>query len=338
MALSNEPLRPKIVPILLVLMMLSSHGEGRSDPFSILQNRSPVRKLFKLVEEPATILTYHNGPIMSASESVPVFVIWYGDFAESQKSIVRDFFGSFQSPQPEAAGPSVSSWWKPTRDYKDASGSSIPSQVHLAAELSDGAYSKGKSLKNADLEQLIIGSVVDVFPANPHGFYLVLTAEDVQVEDFCKSSCASHFATRAVAATSDRQLPFGWVGNAAKQCAGRCSWPFAKPEYGPQTAPLLAPNGDVGMDGVIMNIATILAGAFTNPFGTGFYQGDGSAPLEAATACPGIFGVGAYPGFPGQLSQDVITGTSFNALGVNDRRFLLPALWDPSTLKCAYPA
>ncbi|KAL2603121.1 hypothetical protein R1flu_013191 [Riccia fluitans] len=91
------------------------------------------------------------------------------------------------------------------------------------------------------------------------------------------------------------------------------------------------------MDGLIINVAMILAGGFTNPFGNGYYQGDAGAPLEAATACAGVYGPGAFPGFPGMLAKEVITGISFNAFGVNDRRFLLPSLWDPVSLQCSYP-
>ncbi|KAH7295975.1 hypothetical protein KP509_26G001700 [Ceratopteris richardii] len=129
-------------------------------------------------------------------------------------------------------------------------------------------------------------------------------------------------------------LPYAWVGNAAKQCAGQCAWPFAIADFGPQDPPLKPPNGDVGMDGMIINVATIIAGAATNPFGTGYFQGDASDPLEAVSACTGIFGKGAFPGYPGELLTHSPTGASFNAHGVNGRRFLIPAMWNPSSLNC----
>ena len=129
-------------------------------------------------------------------------------------------------------------------------------------------------------------------------------------------------------------LPYAWVGNSASQCPGQCAWPFHQPIYGPQTPPLVAPNGHMGIDGMIINIATVLAGAVTNPFNTGYYQGDGASPVEAVSACPGIYGKGAYPGFPGELLVDKTTGASYNAHGVNGREFLLPAMWDPAIKSC----
>ncbi|RWW54302.1 hypothetical protein BHE74_00039130 [Ensete ventricosum] len=73
-----------------------------------------------------------------------------------------------------------------------------------------------------------------------------------------------------------------------------CAWPFHRPLYGPQKPPLVPPNGDMGMDGAVINLAALLAGAVTNPDGRGYFQGPASAPLEAVTACSG-----AYPGYPG---------------------------------------
>ena len=89
------------------------------------------------------------------------------------------------------------------------------------------------------------------------------------------------------------------------------------------------------MDGVVINLATLLAGAVTNPYGGGYFQGPAEAPLEAVTACTGVFGAGAYPGYPGQLPVDASTGASYNAVGVAGRRFLLPAMWDPKTSQCS---
>eukprot|EP01018_Ginkgo_biloba_P016586 Gb_07536 [translate_table: standard] len=107
-----------------------------------------------------------------------------------------------------------------------------------------------------------------------------------------------------------------------------------EPLYGPQTAPLVAPNGDVGIDDMVINIATILVGVVTNPFNIGYYHGDAATPLEAMSSCPSIYGKGAYPGYPSQLLVDATTGASFNAYGVNGRMFLLPAMWDPVSLSC----
>ncbi|KAF7140324.1 hypothetical protein RHSIM_Rhsim06G0080000 [Rhododendron simsii] len=124
------------------------------------------------------------------------------------------------------------------------------------------------------------------------GLTVVLTAEDVGVEGFYWS-CGFHRSD------AQKKSVFVWVGNSATQCPGRCAWPCHQPIYGPQTPPLVAPNADVGIDGMVINIAGLLAGAVTNPFGKGYFQGSADAPLEAASACPGAYGKGAYPGYAG---------------------------------------
>ncbi|VAI49659.1 unnamed protein product [Triticum turgidum subsp. durum] len=64
------------------------------------------------------------------------------------------------------------------------------------------------------------------------------------------------------------------------------------------------------------------------------FGGSSDAPLEAATACPGIFGNGAYPGYAGDLKVDQATGASYNCNGAHGRKYLLPALYDPSKSAC----
>ncbi|CAM6105923.1 unnamed protein product [Calypogeia fissa] len=292
------------------------------------------RSLKFLVPSPSLVLNYHNGPILSAATGIPVYLIWYGTFSVAQKSIVTDFFASFSS---EETGPSVGSWWNLTSGYKNSAGGSVSSKIFLAGEMAV-SYTTGTTLTETDVQTLVVNSLA-TFPSDANGIYLVLTASDVMVQDFCMNSCGSHFATLPSGVTNEHQLPYAWVGNPAgsTECLGLCAWPFANPTYGPQGTPLVAPNGDVGMDGMVINLAVILAGTATDPFNTGFYQGDASAPLESASACAGIFGAGSYPGYPGDLLVDPATGASYNVNGNNGRKFLMPALWDPSKLACVAP-
>ncbi|KAL5069839.1 hypothetical protein RYX36_020726 [Vicia faba] len=90
-----------------------------------------------------------------------------------------------------------------------------------------------------------------------------------------------------------------------------------------------------GLDGMVINLASLLAGTATNPFGNRYFKGPSEAPLKAASACPGVYGKGAYPGYAGDLLVDSTTGASYNAHGDNGRKYLLPALYDPSTASCS---
>ncbi|MDF5581169.1 hypothetical protein P3730_25160, partial [Vibrio parahaemolyticus] len=179
----------------------------------------------------------------------------------------------------------------------------------------DETYSLGKSLKNDHLVALASNPKLNSAPGD-RVIHVILTAADVAVEDFCMNQCGTH--GRGKNGNSEK-IAYAWVGNSVTQCPGQCAWPFHQPLYGPQTAPLVAPNGDVGVDGMVINLATVLAGAVTNPFEDGYYQGPASAPLEAVSACTGIFGKGAYPGYAGDVLAENATGGSYNAEGTRGR-------------------
>ncbi|OMO63886.1 Phosphate-induced protein 1 [Corchorus capsularis] len=277
----------------------------------------------------SSTVQYHGGPLLNKPNGINVYVIWYGGFSLQDKNSITDFLASFSAPAPRQ-GPSVSTWWKTISSYKDKTGKPVSTTVRLVKQAGD-AYSSGKTLKRAQIAQFVKTKIASkIFPLDTNGIYLVLTSKDVTVERFCMGSCGFH-ESLMVGATS--RVVFAHVGDPTVQCPGLCAWPYALPAYGPPGQALVAPNG-LGADGMIINIATLLAGAASNPFKTGYFQGDALAPLEAVTACPGIFGAGAYPGFPGNLLVDKLSKASYNAYGANGRKFLLPAMWDLISLSC----
>ncbi|GAB2271303.1 Protein EXORDIUM-like 2 [Dionaea muscipula] len=274
-------------------------------------------------EKPPLILKYHNGPLLKGN--ITVNLIWYGSFTPIQRSIIVDFILSLTPPSTKshpAELPSVASWWQITALYKGG-----PCTVALGKQLLDEDYSLGKFLHPSQITALS--------SRLPHrnAVNLVLTAADVVPDGFCMSSCGSH-ASGLAGKHKKARFAFAWVGNPDLQCPGQCAWPFHQPMYGPQTPPLVPPNGDVGVDGMIITLATVFAGAVTNPFGNGYFQGPATVPLEAVSACTGIFGSGAFPGYPGNVLVESGSGASYNANGVNGRKFLLPAIWDPETSAC----
>ncbi|KAK8580356.1 hypothetical protein V6N13_143465 [Hibiscus sabdariffa] len=285
----------------------------------------------RLVESDQTeqplLFQYHNGPLLSGKISVNL--IWYGKFKPSQRAIVSDFVSSVASPKPTIAQPSVATWWKATQKYYQLSKKPSSLALSLGSQILDENYSMGKSLTNQQIVELASKG------AQKNAINVVLTSADVAVDGFCSSRCGTHGSASGSSGSGHSKFAYIWVGNSETQCPGQCAWPFHQPIYGPQNPPLVAPNNDVGLDGMVINLAGILAGTVTNPFGNGYYQGPKEAPLEAASACPGIYGKGAYPGYAGDLLVDATTGASYNANGVNGRKYLLPALFDPSTSTCA---
>ncbi|KAK8692326.1 hypothetical protein V6N13_075794 [Hibiscus sabdariffa] len=277
--------------------------------------------------EQPLLFQYHNGPLLSGKISVNL--IWYGKFKPSQRAIVSDFVSSVASSKPTIAQPSVSTWWKATQKYYQLRKKPSSLALSLGSQILDENYSMGKSLTNQQIVELASKG------AQKNAINVVLTSADVAVEGFCSSRCGTHGSASGSSSNGRSKFAYIWVGNSETQCPGQCAWPFHQPIYGPQNPALVAPNNDVGLDGMVINVAGLLAGTVTNPFGNGYYQGPKEAQLEAASACPGIYGKGAYPGSVGDLLVDATTGASYNANGVNGRKYLLPALFDPSTSTCA---
>eukprot|EP00268_Persea_americana_P006566 TRINITY_DN12367_c0_g1_i1.p1 TRINITY_DN12367_c0_g1~~TRINITY_DN12367_c0_g1_i1.p1 ORF type:complete len:335 (-),score=59.12 TRINITY_DN12367_c0_g1_i1:106-1047(-) len=284
------------------------------------------RKLASLVQPPPILLTYHKGDLLEGD--LPLSILWYGKFTIAQKSIVSDFILSLSSQQQKGltpTSPTVSQWWKAIEKYTQMAGKK---QTHLllSTQTSDEDYSLGKSLKRSQISELAATASSKLSGV---GVTLVLTDKDVAVEGFCMSSCGFH------GSETSKKSAFVWVGNSETQCPGQCAWPFHQPIYGPQTPPLVGPNNDVGLDGMVINIAGLLAGTVTNPFGDGYFQGPKDAPIEIGSVCPGVYGKGAYPGYAGELLVDKSTGASYNAQGVNGRKYLVPAVFDLSTGSCS---
>ncbi|WVZ73590.1 hypothetical protein U9M48_021877 [Paspalum notatum var. saurae] len=280
------------------------------------------RRLTALVQEPAITMKYHKGALLTGR--IAVNFVWYGNFSAPQRAAITDFVSSLSAAaQPE---PSVATWFKTARKYYASSKVRFPA-LQLGSHVLDQSYSLGRRLTDRDLLKLAAKG------GRSRAINVVLTADDVAVDGFCMSRCGTHGASPR---SRSGRFAYVWVGNPASQCPGQCAWPFHQPVYGPQSAPLTPPNGDVGVDGMVISLASMIVGTVTNPFGNGFYQeGSADAPLEAATACAGVYGKGAYPGYAGSLLVDQTSGASFNANGANGRKYLVPALVDPDTSSCA---
>ncbi|KAL6861797.1 hypothetical protein ACP4OV_017497 [Aristida adscensionis] len=304
----------------------------------LLAGEAPARcaalnpRMLFLVKPDPIVLRDHGGALLTGN--LTVNVLFYGRFTPAQRAIVAGFVRSVSAAAPAPAGPgggkghgeppSVASWWRATSLYRGGG-----ARLRLGRQILDERMSLGRSLS--------LGNVTALARAAGHhrgAITAVLTAADVLVAPFCTSRCGVH-GHDAGGAHGRARYAYLWAGNPARQCPGQCAWPFHRPLYGPQAPPLVPPNGDVGADGMVISLAALLAGAVTNPYGDGYYQGDaGAGGLEAATACAGVFGSGAYPGYPGKLLRDPVTGASYNAVGLGGRKYLLPALWDPTTSQC----
>ncbi|GMH18342.1 hypothetical protein Nepgr_020183 [Nepenthes gracilis] len=279
-------------------------------------------------------LKYHMGPVLTAD--ISVHILWYGTWRTSQKHIIREFINSISSSS--APPPSVSGWWRTVRLYTDQTGANISSTVRLGAEKNDRFYSHGKSLTRLSVQSVLKSAVTAAtkpLPISPQGgLYLLLTAPDVYVEDFCGQVCGFHYFT--FPSIVGYTLPYAWVGNSAKLCPGVCAYPFQVPDYIPGLKPLKSPNGDVGVDGMISVIGHEIAELATNPLVNAWYAGpDPIDPVEIADLCEGIYGTGGGGSYMGQLLAGY-DGATYNMNGIR-RKFLVQWVWNHVLNYCTGP-
>ncbi|XP_059434693.1 protein EXORDIUM-like 5 [Corylus avellana] len=283
-------------------------------------------------------LRYHMGPVLSSSP-VNIYLVWYGLWNKPQKQLIKNFLLSLSPSTPPTPSPSVSDWWRTISLYNDQTGANVSRKVLIAGEYSDLKHSHGTQLTRLDIQQVIATAVKSApFPVDHrNGIYLVLTSQDVVVQDFCRAVCGFHYFT--FPSMVGYTIPYAWIGNSAKQCPEVCAYPFAIPGYmaGGGPGALLPPNRDIGVDGMISVIAHELAEMATNPLVNAWYAGeDPTAPTEIGDLCEGLYGTGGGGGYIGQVMRDR-GGRTYNLNGKWGTRFLVQWIWSPVLQACAGP-
>ncbi|KAJ0529394.1 putative protein EXORDIUM [Helianthus annuus] len=130
------------------------------------------------------------------------------------------------------------------------------------------------------------------------GLYLVLTSDDIHVQDFCVTACGFHYFT--FPSIVGYTLPYAWVENSERMCSGLCAYPFAIPDYARGIVkPLKSPNGKVGVDAMISVIAHDMEEMATDPLINDWYaSSDPADPVEIADLCIGKYGWWWWVGIP----------------------------------------
>lgn len=258
---------------------------------------------------------------------VNLSIIFYGQFVREHKDLIRSFLTSFEVTEP---GTAVSKWWDIVEGYQSVANAKNPKgiqgiKIKVGTQQSDDKASFGKVVTKDYIKML----VKKANSGKPNTLAVIFAAKDVAVSELCRGKCYDHGHVD--------NFPYLIVGNPEIECPGSCAWPFVKNDYGPPGITVKPPNGDAGVDAIIVNFASGLASAVTNPFNTAFSKpGPKTWPIEAGNACEGIFGSGASPGKPGNILTDP-AGGAYNAVGERGLKFLIPGVWDPKTSTCWTP-
>ncbi|KAH9320091.1 hypothetical protein KI387_021860 [Taxus chinensis] len=166
-----------------------------------------------------------------------------------------------------------------------------------------------------------------------NGVYLLLTSEDVGMQNFYRAVCGFHYFTFPSIIGST--LPYAWVG---KQCADVCTFPFVVSSYVVKTGfkVFRSPNDDIGVEGMVSVIGHELAELSSNPLMNAWYASEDPTSLtEIADLCVGVYGTGGKGDYAGQVLNDA-TGASYNLNGIR-WKFLVLWIWNPTLNVCYGP-
>jgi hypothetical protein len=210
----------------------------------------------------STAITYHNGPVMTASTGTNAYYIWYGTWAPGSQSILRDFAGSIGG----------SPYFGINTTYSDRAGLKVANKVAFAGETVDPGTLT--SLTDAQIQGVVSNTLSSGrLPKDTNGVYFVLTAAGVTASSgFLTQYCGWH--THATLSGSD--IKYSFVGDPTGPKISSCAQ---------QTT--ASPNGNPGVDAMISVLAHELEEAVTDPDLNAWYDRQGA---ENADKCAWTFG------------------------------------------------
>lgn len=285
------------------------------------------------------IIKYHNGRLLTGD--INLSVLWYGDVAPEA---FTTFVQSLKDDGSATFDPKVAKWWKMVESYqavatggggKGSHHQPPPSpdiNVKVVNTVNDMNFSVGHNFEK--LNETIPALVEKATNGKPDGSTLAVIVIGEGVDLACgdnhNTPCYEH------GSIGDKQL-YIVIKNQLRKCGWICAWPFHKHMMMFQSGINLVvdpPTWDSNTHLSIIHFASALASTITNPFGDGFYGVGGTRAAEqvreVGNACSKAFGTGYFPGFTGRVHVDPTNGGTFNAHGVNNTKFLLPGLWNPS--------
>lgn len=220
-------------------------------------------------------ITYHNGPVMTATTGVNLYYVWYGAWSSSDQAIITDFGGALGG----------SPYYGINTTYTDAAKRKVVNKVTLAGQAT-APFTKGSALSDAQIQAIVSESISSAaLPADPNGVYVVLTAAGITASSgFLTKYCGWH--THATMAGKD--IKFSFVGDPTGPSVGNCAQ---------QTAS--SPNGSPGVDALISVLAHEIVEAVTDPDLNAWYDRSGA---ENADKCAWTFGT-TYAAGNGSLAN-----------------------------------
>lgn len=196
--------------------------------------------------------------------------------------------------------------------------------ITVAKEAPISSATKGQILTD-----FLIADMATRAAGLPNSIIVMITAKDVSVQGLCNTGkCSLHGVIK------NTVYPYLIVGDSEIECPDLCLWPFRASPYMPGGKVLKSPTNNATDDSIVLHLAKGLAETVVNPMMDGFYGGNKYKAIEiSGGVCNNVFGKKASKGDPGNVAVDR-EGKSYNAIGKNGTKFLLPAVWNPKSRRC----
>ncbi|KAK0604379.1 hypothetical protein LWI29_015074 [Acer saccharum] len=288
-------------------------------------------------DETTSGLSYNGGRIMT--EPVSVSLIWFGTgWNESGKDAIRNAITSLTpSPYEDSEVPTLGDWWDVIRQYKDGSDSPVTDRVDVGAE----CFFTGPEL-NMTFDQVVeIGQTVfnqtaiegfgenlscnRVFEADENSIYHIVFSYTVmflvgQKQRKMMDMCNGKFQLEIF---GNMTVNMTWAREPQKP-TDHCSNFISGSYVGP-------PNGNEKIDSLVGYMLAKIAEEVTDRDGSGWNSNDGTG-LTVSSYCISPFQK-MDSGPP--LYTDEDRKISFNAVGLNGYRYIIPYIWNQKIRNCA---
>jgi hypothetical protein len=191
-------------------------------------------------------IEYRGGPIITTE--LAVYLIWYGDWRESTKSLVKDFVAHLGG----------SPYYAINTTYWQYDGRRVPNAVNLMGVIDDD-WSLGKDVIWQDTNTAAVAIVSSAvarqkFPADPGAVFVVLVSGAQRAYDSpCLQWCAWH--DHMSLGVNDIKIAMVWD---PEDCPSNCT-AYDTPDGG------VTPNGDLAADGIVSLLAHEIDEAVTDP-------------------------------------------------------------------------
>ncbi|XP_031277227.1 uncharacterized protein LOC116135651 [Pistacia vera] len=274
------------------------------------------------------------------TEPVTVSLLWFGTrWEESGRETIRNAIASLVPSRYNAGDsevPTLGDWWDIVRQYRDDSNAQVTDRVSVGAECFysgselnmtlDRVVEIGKSVFNKTAVEGSGGRLncTRVFDVDENRIYHILFSYSVmffegqQQREFT-DWCSGKFQLPGM------MVSMTWARE-PQIAADQCSISFRRSSY------LGPPNGDEKIDSLVGHMVAKIAEEVTDQDGRGWISNDGTG-LTISSSCISPFGEAKT--LPPPLYVDEERRFSFNAVGLNGYRYIVPYIWDQNIRNCA---